>query len=122
MLGAIDDRLHLRHHLIVRDARFLRCHRPLDLGPEPRVVRRGVFAGRELGLDWGEIGHDWIVGDRGGARQGNLLGDGLVQPSACEAKRQVEITTRHGLGCEASRARAEWPVRMNAVLRNAVGL
>lgn len=55
-LVSVDDRLHLRHHLLMRNAGLFRLHRLLDLGAEPRVIgfllllRRGEFRddGREL--------------------------------------------------------------------------
>lgn len=71
MFGAPDDRLHLRHDLIVRDAGALRRHRPLDLGPEPRIMRRRILAGRELGLDGGEVSHAGNVADWGGGWKGD---------------------------------------------------
>jgi hypothetical protein len=53
----VDDRLHLRHHLIVRDAGLLGVHRLLDPGAEPCVIGLGLFGRRKFGLDGRELGH-----------------------------------------------------------------
>lgn len=53
----VEDRLRHCHHFSVWNAGFLRRHRTLDLGAEPRVIRSGVLTGSELRLDWGKAGH-----------------------------------------------------------------
>ena len=53
----LDDLLHHRHDLVVRDAGFGGRHRLFDLRVEPRVIGFRLYGGRESGLDGRELGH-----------------------------------------------------------------
>lgn len=53
----VEDCLRQRHYLSVWNAKCVRRHRTLDLGAEPRVIRGGIFARREFGLEGRQLIH-----------------------------------------------------------------
>ena len=53
----LDDLLHHRHDLIVRDAGLGGRHRLFDLRAEPRVIGFRLLGGLEFRLDGRELGH-----------------------------------------------------------------
>ena len=109
----VDRGLCGRHDLIVRYGGAGRGHRARDLRPEPRIIGRGVFAGREFGFDGGQVGH-----------LGNLAGCGWgwkgVRLSGIAARQgEAQVTLRFDPDV-VERVRADgpgWRGRINEALQ-----